>query len=130
MVVDVVAAVIRRDGKILITQRLDNVDLAGLWEFPGGKVEAGESFDAALQREISEELGVKIRIGHEFFTVDHDYPTKSVRLHFFHCTIVEGVPAPLAVATPPQSESRSAQPRPDRPPGPKPDRPLEPVPNG
>jgi len=98
VVVDVVAAVIRRDGKILITQRLDNVDLAGLWEFPGGKVEAGESFDAALQREISEELGVKIRIGNEFFTVDHDYPTKSVRLHFFHCTIVEGVPAPLAVA--------------------------------
>ena len=98
MVVDVVAAVIRRNGKILITRRLDNVHLAGLWEFPGGKVEAGEAFEVALQREISEELGVKIRIDNEFFTIEHDYVTKSVRLHFFHCTIVEGEPAPLAVA--------------------------------
>ena len=98
MVVDVVAAVIHRNGRILITQRLDNVHLAGLWEFPGGKVEAGEDFEVALQREISEELGVKIRIDNEFFTIEHDYVTQSVRLHFFRCAIVEGEPAPLAVA--------------------------------
>ena len=98
MVVDVVAAVIRRDGKILITQRLDDVHLARLWEFPGGKVEAGESFEVALQREIHEELGLTIRVNDECFTVEHDYTTKSVRLHFFNCTIVDGEPAPLAVA--------------------------------
>ena len=98
MRVEVVAAIVRRNGKILITRRLDHVHLGGLWEFPGGKVEAGEGLEVALQREISEELGVKIRIDNEFFTVEHDYVTKSVRLHFFHCTIVEGEPAPLAVA--------------------------------
>ena len=98
MIVDVVAAVIRRSEKILITQRLDNVHLAGMWEFPGGKVEAGESFEGALQREIREELGVAIRVLDEFFTVEHEYPTKSVRLHFFNCTINEGEPESLAVA--------------------------------
>jgi mutator protein MutT len=98
VIVDVVAAVIRRDGKILITQRPDHVHLAGVWEFPGGKVEAGESFEVALMREIREELGIKIRVNDEFFTVLHHYPDKSVRLHFFNCMIIEGEPAPLDVA--------------------------------
>jgi len=98
VLIDVVAAVIRRDGKILITQRLDDVHLARLWEFPGGKVEAGESFEVALQREILEELGVEIRIHEEFFTTEHDYVTKSVRLHFYVCTLLRGEPASLAVA--------------------------------
>jgi len=96
--VDVVAAIIRKDGKILITQRLDNVHLARLWEFPGGKVEAGESLQMALQREIQEELGIKIRVNDEFLTLDYDYPTKSVRLHFFNCTVLEGDPRPIDVA--------------------------------
>ena len=98
MRIDVVAAIIRRNSKILITQRLDHVHLAGLWEFPGGKVEAGESLEGALQREILEELGAQIRVDDEFFTIDHDYPTKSVRLHFFNCTILEGDVQPLDVA--------------------------------
>jgi mutator protein MutT len=98
VIIDVVAAVIRRSGKILITQRLDNVHLAGLWEFPGGKVEANESFEHALQREIREELGMEIRVLDEFLTVEHDYPAKSVRLHFFNCAICEGDPQPLGVA--------------------------------
>ena len=98
MRVDVVAAIIRKDGKILITQRLDNVHLARLWEFPGGKVEVGESFQIALQREIQEELGIKIRVNDEFLTLDYDYPTKSVRLHFFNCTVLEGDPQPIDVA--------------------------------
>jgi mutator protein MutT len=98
MTLDVVAAVIRRDRKILITQRLADAHLAGLWEFPGGKVEPGESFEGALCREIREELGVEIRVKDEFFTVEHDYPTKSVRLHFFNCTIVEGEPEARDVA--------------------------------
>ena len=98
MRVDVVAAIIRKDGRILITQRLDNVHLARLWEFPGGKVEAGESLQMALQREIQEELGIKIRVNDEFLTIDYDYPTKSVRLHFFNCTVLQGDPGPIDVA--------------------------------
>ena len=90
MRVSVVAAIIRRDDRILITRRLNDVHLAGLWEFPGGKVEPGESLEVALQREILEELGIKIRVNDEFFRIDHDYPTKSVRLHFFNCTVLEG----------------------------------------
>ena len=96
--IEVVAAIIREDGQILITQRLDNVHLARLWEFPGGKVEAGESLEVALQREIHEELGIKIHVRDEFFAVDHDYPTKSVRLHFFNCTVADGEARPLDVA--------------------------------
>jgi 8-oxo-dGTP diphosphatase len=96
--IDVVAAIIRKNGQILITQRPDNVHLARLWEFPGGKVEPGESLDTALRREIREELGIEIRVQDEFFTVDHDYPTKSVRLHFFNCTILEGEAQQLEVA--------------------------------
>lgn len=98
MRVDVVAAIIRRDQKILITQRRGDVHLAGLWEFPGGKVEPGESRKAALQREIREELGVEITVDREFFTVDHDYPSKSVRLFFFDCSIMRGEPQALDVA--------------------------------
>jgi len=98
VIIDVVAAIIRRGGQILITQRFDHVHLPGLWEFPGGKVEGGESLQAALEREIMEELGVKIRVHDEFFTVEHDYPTKSVRLHFFNCSIIEGEPQHIEVA--------------------------------
>ena len=98
MRIDVVAAIIRKEGEILITQRLDNVHLARFWEFPGGKVEFGESFEVALQREIHEELGIKIRVNDEFLTIDYDYPTKSVRLHFFNCTVLQGDPRPIDVA--------------------------------
>ena len=98
MTVDVVAAIIRDNQKILITQRFDHVHLPGLWEFPGGKVEPDESLTAALEREIREELGVTILVGDEFFSVVHDYNAKSVRLHFFNCSIIDGEPHPLEVA--------------------------------
>ena len=94
----IVAAIIRRDDQILITKRPDHVHLAGLWEFPGGKVESGESLEAALHREIREELGVEITVDREFFSVAHEYPDKSVHLHFFDCTILQGEPQPLEVA--------------------------------
>jgi mutator protein MutT len=96
--IEVVAAVIQKNGKILITQRPDDVHLARLWEFPGGKVEAGESLERALQREIREELGVGIVVGDEFYTVEHEYPEKTVRLHFFNCEVRDGEPAALGVA--------------------------------
>jgi len=96
--IDVVAAVIRDNGKILITQRLDSVHMARLWEFPGGKVEPGESLEVALEREIREEVGLEVRVIDEFFTVDHDYPAKSVRLHFFNCIVLQGEARPIDVA--------------------------------
>src|SRR5580704_18350403 len=94
----VVAAIIRRDGRLLITRRPDDVHLAGLWEFPGGKVEPDESQKAALVREIDEEIGVQIEVLDEFFQVEHHYPTRSVQLHFFDCRILSGEPRPLQVA--------------------------------
>lgn len=98
MRIDVVAAIIRRNDRILITKRLGNVHLAGMWEFPGGKVEAGESLPAALVREIREELGIEISVAQKFITIEHDYPSKSVCLHFFNCSIVDGEPQRLGVA--------------------------------
>jgi mutator protein MutT len=94
----VVAAIIRRNGKILITQRPPGVHLSGLWEFPGGKVEPTESLESALQREIGEELGIEIQVQNEFFRTDHHYPSRSVRLHFFNCSIIKGEPRALTVA--------------------------------
>jgi len=98
MRIDVVAAIIHQNGHLLITQRPENVHLARLWEFPGGKVEAGESFEVALRREIREELGVEIRVLDEFFTIDHEYPDKSVRLHFYNCIVLEGEVKAIEVA--------------------------------
>ena len=98
MIVTVVAAIIRKDGKILITRRPDNVHLAGLWEFPGGKVEEDESLESALAREICEELGVAITVEDKFFTVEHHYPARPVRLHFFNCSITQGEPRIADVA--------------------------------
>src|SRR5215831_19046522 len=94
----VVAAIIEQNGKLLITQRPMDVHLAGLWEFPGGKVEPEETLEQALMRELHEELGVQIQVLGEYFQVEHAYPTKSVHLHFFDCAIVEGDPTPLHVA--------------------------------
>jgi 8-oxo-dGTP diphosphatase len=92
--VEVVAAVIERDGRYLITRRLEGTHLAGLWEFPGGKLLPGEKPEHALSREIEEELGVEAAVGELIETVDWTYPEKSVRLLFFRCAVAEE-PAPL-----------------------------------
>ena len=92
--VDVVAAVIERDGSYLITRRLEGTHLAGLWEFPGGKILPGEKPEDALRRELKEELGVAAAVGEPIETVDWTYPEKSVRLLFFRCALA-GEPAPL-----------------------------------
>ena len=90
----VTAAVIERDGKLLITRRQQGVHLEGLWEFPGGKCDDGESLRACLERELREELDVGATIGPEIFTTTHAYPERSVELHFFECEI-SGTPRPL-----------------------------------
>jgi 8-oxo-dGTP diphosphatase len=91
--IDVVAAVIERGGKILITRRPKGAHLEGMWEFPGGKAEAGESDERALAREVREELGVAFT-GERVAEVDWQYPDKRVRIAFFRGT-VEGEPRPL-----------------------------------
>jgi mutator protein MutT len=94
----VAAAIIRRNPHILISRRLTNVHLPGLWEFPGGKVELGETLSSALQREIREELGIEIEVFAELLVTTHHYPTKSVELHFFDCAVVSGEPRAIEVA--------------------------------
>jgi mutator protein MutT len=91
----VVCAVITQGEKILITRRRPGVHLEGYWEFPGGKVEDGESFEEALGREVSEELGIAIRIHQKIEVIEHQYAEASEQtfiLHFFLCTIREGIP--------------------------------------
>ena len=92
--IEVVAAVLERAGSILITRRRQGAHLAGLWEFPGGKRDPGESADAALRRELLEELGVAVEVGEAIETIDWDYPDKRVRLAFFRCVPL-GEPRPL-----------------------------------
>ena len=96
--VEVSAALIFHGGKLLITQRHAKSHLGGLWEFPGGKREAGETFEQCLVREIREELGVEISVGKLFEEISHDYPEKSVRLKFFLCELIAGEPQPLDCA--------------------------------
>jgi 8-oxo-dGTP diphosphatase len=93
-VVTVAAAVIDQDGRVLLTRRLKGTHLAGLWEFPGGKCEAGESVADCLRRELREELGVEAVIGQEILVTRHDYPDRRVELHFLECTI-DGAATPL-----------------------------------
>ena len=83
----VTAAVIERDGAVLVTRRPSGVHLEGYWEFPGGKCEDGESHIASLEREIAEELETGILVGPEVFTVAHAYPDRVVELHFFDCRL-------------------------------------------
>ncbi|KKU91069.1 MAG: Mutator MutT protein [Candidatus Jorgensenbacteria bacterium GW2011_GWA1_48_11] len=95
-ITNVTAAIIHRDGKIIIAQR----DLAGyfggFWEFPGGKSEVGESLQDCLIREIEEELGVKVNIEKEFLKTEHDYSIIGmVHLHSFLCGILSGEPKTL-----------------------------------
>jgi mutator protein MutT len=96
--IEVSAALIFRSGKLLITQRQAKSHLGGLWEFPGGKREAGETFEQCLVREIREELGVEIAAGELFEEVTHAYPEKSVHVKFFVCRLLSGEPQPLDCA--------------------------------
>ena len=96
--IEVVTAIIRHDGKVLLTRRREGTHLAGLWEFPGGKVRRGESMEDALIREVREEIGVRIKVGSLIDEETHAYSDRTVHLHFFDAHIVEGTPRPLAVA--------------------------------
>lgn len=85
----VVAAVIRKGDKIFATQR-GYGDLKGGWEFPGGKIEDGETPQEALKREIEEELDTEILVGELIDTIEYDYPTFHLSMDCFWCEIIEG----------------------------------------
>jgi mutator protein MutT len=85
--VTVVAAIIETGDTVLITRRLRGTHLEGMWEFPGGKVDAGETHAAALRREIREELAADVAVHELVLSTTHHYPERSVALHFYRCTL-------------------------------------------
>lgn len=87
-----------RGGRLLITQRPHDAHLGGLWEFPGGKREAGETFEECLVRELREELGITITVGELVKDITHAYPDKTVRLKFFRCEWREHEPRAIGCA--------------------------------
>ncbi|MBI2167829.1 MAG: (deoxy)nucleoside triphosphate pyrophosphohydrolase [Candidatus Omnitrophica bacterium] len=91
---DVACAVIRKEGRILITRRRQGSHLGGLWEFPGGKRLGGESLGACLEREIWEELEIRVQPGRFLGRIDHAYPEKKVSLYFYECELLSGTPWP------------------------------------
>jgi len=94
----VVAAILRREGRVLLTQRPEGTHLAGLWEFPGGKLEAGESPEQALRRECREECGVELEVGRIVEVVFHTYDDRDVLLLFYDCRLVSGEIRHLEIA--------------------------------
>jgi len=94
-VIEVAAALVFRDGKLLITQRHTDAHLGGLWEFPGGKRELEETFEACLARELREELGIEVAVGELVESLTHAYPDKTVHLRFFRCRWLEHEPRAL-----------------------------------
>lgn len=81
----VAAALVERSGLVLVTRRQPGVHLAGVWEFPGGKCDPGESLTQCLVRELREELAMEVTVGDEVFTTSHDYQDRRVELHFLRC---------------------------------------------
>jgi 8-oxo-dGTP diphosphatase len=87
-----VAVIWNGQKQVLIDRRLPKGDMAGLWEFPGGKVEAGETIEDCVQREVKEELGIEIKVGKHLVTIDHTYPNFRVTLTVHHCCYLVGIP--------------------------------------
>ena len=87
--IEVVAAIIHHNGAYFATQR-GYGEFEGMWEFPGGKIEPGESREVALKREIQEELGVDITIDKFLCTTDYDYPSFHLTMHCYLCSVVSG----------------------------------------
>ena len=95
LILEVTAALIQdAQGRYLITQRRRGSHLEGLWEFPGGKRDAGEDLPACLERELMEELGARFTVGDLVDTVRWEYPDRTVVLHFYRCRLQSGTIAP------------------------------------
>lgn len=98
-VIEVAAGLIFHGGQLLIAQRRYNDHLGGLWEFPGGKREVGETFQQCLMRELHEELGVHVEVGRRLAVADHPYPERRIHIEFFHCRLVGNIPRPIGCAS-------------------------------
>jgi 8-oxo-dGTP diphosphatase len=85
----------RLGQKILIDKRKAGGSMGGLWEFPGGKIEAGETVADCIAREIREELGIEISVGEHLISIDHTYPTFQLTLIVHHCHHISGIPQPI-----------------------------------
>jgi 8-oxo-dGTP diphosphatase len=94
----VVAALVRRDGRVLMSRRRADQPMPLLWEFPGGKIEAGEAPEAALAREVREELGCELRVGRIHEVVFHAYAEFDLYMLVYRCEIASGTPAAVQVA--------------------------------
>ena len=92
--IEVTAAVIVHEGRLLAARRPAGASRAGLWELPGGKVEPGESHAACLARELREELAIDVEVGELVLRVTHDYPDLRVQLSAYRCRWVSGTMRP------------------------------------
>lgn len=94
-IIEVAVGLICRNGRYLIARRKPGSHLAGFWEFPGGKRETGESLTECLQRELFEELGIRVDLPVPYRSIRHDYMDRIIELHFFRCAIEKGDPTPI-----------------------------------
>jgi mutator protein MutT len=90
-----VAAIWNRSGQILIDRRKVGGTMGGLWEFPGGKIEPGETVEACIAREIWEELAIEITVGEQLISIEHSYPTFHLTLTVHYCQHISGIPQPI-----------------------------------
>ena len=93
-----VGVVLNAAGEVLIDQRLEEGLLGGMWEFPGGKQEQGETIETCIARELKEELGIAVTVGDELITVDHAYSHKKLRFVVHLCDWVSGSRSPSPVS--------------------------------
>jgi mutator protein MutT len=93
--IEVAIAVVTRGKRILICQRKEGNTLGGLWEFPGGKREDGESLEACLARELMEEVRIKAKVVKKLKVIEHSYPHARVSLHAYLCEHEDGEPMPI-----------------------------------
>ena len=96
----VVGALIEASGLNMVTRRpMTSGSWPGAWEFPGGKREAGETFEACLVRELLEELGIEVALGQLFEEITHEYPERTVELKFFLCRLAKRQPQAIGCAS-------------------------------
>jgi 8-oxo-dGTP diphosphatase len=90
-----VAVICNQSGQILIAKRKAGGTMGGLWEFPGGKIEPGETVAECIVREIQEELAIEITVGEHLISIEHTYPTFQITLIVHHCQHISGIPQPI-----------------------------------
>ncbi len=90
MVLDVAIGIVLSEGRVLIARRRDGVHMGGYWEFPGGKIEGGESAEGCVKREMREEVGLEVRVTRELAQIEYEYGSSRVRLWPFICEVVSG----------------------------------------